>query len=332
MIWSPFSNLLLYGETARVEAARAAGMPIGLGPDWSPSGSKSLLGELKVAWLYNQQVLNGLFKTRELVAMATRTAAHILKWHGALGSLEAGKRADILVIDGTAQDAYDTLVRAKDTSIRLVIINGIARYGSPDLMGKLAPRDQTVRVGGETRRLFLDQETGDPDVKAVSLSTATSRLRAALRDIKKLAQELERPKRGALRAKRALDVVERPVWSLALDEIQDTGVDLRPRLPFRGPRDFTGPESGLSGAPLLRPQRHSRRSLSRSGSIRSRWRTTTISWPGWRLSRTCRNPSGKGSPRCTDNSRFGGCGRGWNERDWCHRRVSPGKVDRLGQG
>ena len=216
--------------------------------DWSPSGSKSLLGELKVAWLYNQQILNGLFKTRELVAMATRTAAHILKWQGALGSLEAGKRADILVIDGTAQDAYDTLVRAKDTSIRLVIINGIARYGSPDLMGKLAPRDQTVRVGGETRRLFLDQETGDPDVKAVSLSTATSRLRAAFRDIKKLAQELERPKRMALRAKRALDVVERPVWSLALDEIQDTGVDVRPRLPFRGPRDFTGPPPVPAGA------------------------------------------------------------------------------------
>ena len=32
------------------------------------------------------------------------------------------------------------------------------------------------------------------------------------------------------------------VWSLALDEIRDTGVDLRPRLPFNGPRDFTGPE------------------------------------------------------------------------------------------
>jgi hypothetical protein len=32
------------------------------------------------------------------------------------------------------------------------------------------------------------------------------------------------------------------VWSLALDEIQATGVDLRPRLPFNGPRDFTGPD------------------------------------------------------------------------------------------
>ena len=32
------------------------------------------------------------------------------------------------------------------------------------------------------------------------------------------------------------------MWSLALDEIKDTGVDQRPRLPFDGPRDFTGPK------------------------------------------------------------------------------------------
>ena len=32
-----------------------------------------------------------------------------------------------------------------------------------------------------------------------------------------------------------------PVWSLALDEIRPSGNDFRPRLPYRGPRDFTGP-------------------------------------------------------------------------------------------
>ena len=36
--------------------------------------------------------------------------------------------------------------------------------------------------------------------------------------------------------------------SLALDEIQDTGIDLRPRLPFSGPHDFTGPERVSSRA------------------------------------------------------------------------------------
>jgi 5-methylthioadenosine/S-adenosylhomocysteine deaminase len=42
------------------------------------------------------------------------------------------------------------------------------------------------------------------------------------------------------------------VWSLALDEIQDTGADLRPRLPLSAPRDFTGPERAPRGAALAR--------------------------------------------------------------------------------
>ena len=54
IVWSPFSNLWLYGATTDVRAARARGMRICLGADWSPSGSKSLLGELKVADLVNR--------------------------------------------------------------------------------------------------------------------------------------------------------------------------------------------------------------------------------------------------------------------------------------
>jgi hypothetical protein len=239
MIWSPLSNPLLYGGTARVDAAQAAGVAIGLGSDWSPSGSKNLLGELKIAWLYNQSALDGLFKTRDLIAMATRSASQILKWQAACGSIEPGKRADILVIDGKAGDPYDTLIRAKETDIRLVMINGVARYGMPAQMKALAPKVQTVRVGGRTRHLYLEQETADPDVAQVSLRTAIATLREAFRDIKKRAREAEKPKKVV---RRALDAATTPIWTLALDEIRDTGVDLRPRLPWSGPRDFTGPE------------------------------------------------------------------------------------------
>ena len=252
MVWSPLSNLLLYGATARLDAARAAGVRIGLGSDWSPTGSKNLLGELKVAWLASQHLFHGLLTARDLVAMATRDAARILKWQKALGTLEAGKRADLLVIGGTAGDPYDGLIRAKETDLRLVMINGIARYGVPALMARLAPPDQTVRVGGVSRRLFLTQETGDPDVAAVSLRTATARLRDALHDIAKLAKAAEQPKPAAAR-RRVLDAPARPVWSLVLDEIQDRGVDLRPRLPFRGPRDFTGPARAARGAARAAP-------------------------------------------------------------------------------
>jgi hypothetical protein len=240
VIWSPLSNLLLYGGTARVEAARQAGVRIGLGSDWSPTGSKNLLGELKVAWLYSQQALNGLFSARDVVSMATRDGARILKWEQVLGTVEAGKRADVLVVAGTSGDPYEALIRAKETDLRLVMISGIARYGVPDVMQLLAPGGEAVDVGGQARQLFLTQETEDPDVAHVPLGQATSELRQALLDIAKLAREIEKPKPAV--ARRRLDEREAPVWSLALDEICACGVELGPRLPFNGPRDFTGPE------------------------------------------------------------------------------------------
>ncbi len=240
MVWSPLSNLLLYGGTARVEAAKAAGVKIGLGSDWSPTGSKNLLGELKVAWLYSQSALHGLFSTRDLAAMATRDAAAILKWKGLAGTIATGARADLLVVDGTG-DPYDALVHAKETGIRLVMINGVARYGLPAVMTQLAPDDQTVKVGGQARKLYLKQQTCDPDVALLPLSKAASQLSDALLNIAKLAKETEKPKPAAAR-KLTLDAATHPVWTLALDEIQDRGEDIRPRLPYDGPRDFTGPK------------------------------------------------------------------------------------------
>jgi 5-methylthioadenosine/S-adenosylhomocysteine deaminase len=247
MVWSPLSNLLLYGDTARVDAAREAHVPIGLGSDWSPSGSKNLLGELKVAWLYSHHVLHDLFSPRDLVAMVTRDAAAILKWQSALGTLEPGKHADLCVIDGVDGDPYDALIHARETQIRLVMIEGVARYGVPALMHALHADGEKIRVGGQPRALFLQDADADPDVDAVSLSAATSALVQALHALPELARALEAPK-APHAARLVLDQARRPVWSLALDEIQDDGVDIRPRLPYAGPGDFTGPRIAAARA------------------------------------------------------------------------------------
>jgi hypothetical protein len=55
-------------------------------------------------------------------------------------------RVEQTVLSG--HDPYDALIRATETDLRLVMINGIARYGAPDVMQPLAPNDQTVPVGG----------------------------------------------------------------------------------------------------------------------------------------------------------------------------------------
>ena len=49
LVWSPLSNLLLYGETTDVYDAIAEEVLVSLGTDWTPSGSRTLLQELKIA-------------------------------------------------------------------------------------------------------------------------------------------------------------------------------------------------------------------------------------------------------------------------------------------
>ena len=56
IVWSPFSNLWLYRVTTDVPTALQHGVRVCLGSDWSPSGTKHLLGELKVADLWNKQL------------------------------------------------------------------------------------------------------------------------------------------------------------------------------------------------------------------------------------------------------------------------------------
>lgn len=242
MIWSPLSNLLLYGQTANIRAARDAGVKIGLGSDWSPSGSKNLLGELKAARLASREA-GGVFTDRDLVTLVTRNAAAILKWQSAIGSLEVDKRADLVVIDGTAADPYAGLIEAKETDVKLVMINGVARFGSPKLMAKLGvATGEAVRVGGKARTLFLDQPTADPDVGPITLGGATATLTNALHRIRALAAALENPPDPHALSRSLLGVGDGPVvWRLALDELAPTGMDLRPRLAAPGTHSPTGP-------------------------------------------------------------------------------------------
>jgi len=157
-----------------------------------------------------------------------------------------------VVIEGTSADPYEALIRAKELDLRLVMINGVARYGVPSLMRQLGSDGQSVSVGGRTRRLFLEQATADPDVAQVPLNEAAATLRQALQNIAELAKEIETPK-PAPATRHLLDAHTAPVWSLALDEIGSCGVELCPRLPFNGPDDFTGPDRAPRALAIAAP-------------------------------------------------------------------------------
>jgi len=218
MVWSPLSNYLLYGATADLSAAKNAVINMGLGSDWAPSGSKNLLGELKVAWLASQEQGN-IFSAEEIVAMATRNPARIAGWQESLGSIESGKLADLVAINGQQDDDYMRLIKARETSITLTIINGVPRVGQKRLMKAFGPGTENIEIGRSERVLNLAQADADPLVGQLTLAEATSRLKNAMANLPSLALDLDNAVAGGV-AGGSIDN-EGTHWHIDLDLAED---------------------------------------------------------------------------------------------------------------
>ncbi len=173
LVWSPLSDLLLYGQTALVYQALNADVLVSLGTDWSPSGSRNVLDELKIAdiALRDARLLGAdrdlveacriTGKTsdevrlaeksldRKLVEMVTTNPARTLHWEHEVGSVGVGKTADLLVItkpthksaEELPDSPYRSLIDATEKDVALVIVNGEPLTGDVGLMEKLKPGD-----------------------------------------------------------------------------------------------------------------------------------------------------------------------------------------------
>ena len=161
MVWSPTSNLLLYGDTADVQTASEEGVIIALAPDWSPSGAKNVLGELKIADQWNKKVLGGYFSDYALVKMVTSDAAKVCGWEHLVGQIKVGSYADLLVLDNwdDTLSPYRALINAIDHDVELVTIGGDPLYGLEEYLKVLKPGDyEVIEFGGWNRALDITME------------------------------------------------------------------------------------------------------------------------------------------------------------------------------
>ena len=160
IVWSPFSNLWLYGDTTEVLEARRHGHLVCLGSDWSPSGTKNLLGELKVAALWNDEALDGAFDARELGKLVTANAGDALArcWSVDVGRLRPGALADVLVTTEKDPDPHRNLLRVDERNVRLVLVGGRPVLGTPSLLAAVgAARSEIERlvVGGIAKGVVM---------------------------------------------------------------------------------------------------------------------------------------------------------------------------------
>jgi 5-methylthioadenosine/S-adenosylhomocysteine deaminase len=158
LVWSPQSNLRLYGETTLVADALDVGLKVGMGADWLPTGSQSLLHEMKVARreLDRQGADPG---ARRLVEMVTSDAAEIAGLGDRLGRLEPGRPADLVVLERRGQDPYENVLDAEPGWVQLVMIDGDLPYGRADWLETLTDPEDRQRLEALIawgKRMLLD--------------------------------------------------------------------------------------------------------------------------------------------------------------------------------
>ncbi len=136
IVWSPRSNVDLYGETAKVVMLDMAGVSLSLGTDWMPSGSMNMLRELRCADELNTRHFDKHFTDADLWRMATANGALAVgAWH-AIGSIRRGYLADLVVYDGKGRGESDhrAVLDAGVEDVALVLRGGKVLYGDTALV------------------------------------------------------------------------------------------------------------------------------------------------------------------------------------------------------
>jgi 5-methylthioadenosine/S-adenosylhomocysteine deaminase len=129
----PGSNLKLGSGMAPVPEMRARGITVSLGADGAACNNRlDMFEEMRLAAVLQAMRREpGALPARDVVGMATRAGARTLGLEADIGSLEVGKRADIIIVDrdrphlAPGPDPYSTLVyAARGSDVRTTIVDG----------------------------------------------------------------------------------------------------------------------------------------------------------------------------------------------------------------
>lgn len=163
VVWSPRSNIELYGRTADVAAAKRQNVDMAIAPDWSPSGSAGMIAEMRYAALWSDaQFPSPVFTYAELVKMATVNPARMARLDDKVGRLAKGLYADYVIVRASNRDPYDALIHAAMEDMLLVAVGGAPLFGDEALMKKVSPaaRPEAISVCGAAKAVDMSNSEG----------------------------------------------------------------------------------------------------------------------------------------------------------------------------
>ncbi len=163
LIWSPRTNIDLYGQTAAVTVYARMGHNIGLGSDWTASGSVNMMRELRCAQEVNDTYLGGYFGDRDLLDMATVNNAKAFRLDDHLGVLAPGHLGDVAVWNAGVHPDERAVLDAAPGDVVLVMRGGMALYGDDGLVAALTANDpgcESLDVCQVAKRACVQRETG----------------------------------------------------------------------------------------------------------------------------------------------------------------------------
>ncbi len=159
LVWSPRTNVSLYGDTAIAPMFDAMGVTLALGTDWIYSGSANMLRELACVDYLNQNHYSHYFSDYQIWKMPTYNTAFALGFDGVLGQIKAGMYADIAVFRKipNVRESYRAVIDAENKDVVLVMINGKPVYGDANIM--TSSNAEAVKVCGVNKK-FDTKVTG----------------------------------------------------------------------------------------------------------------------------------------------------------------------------
>ena len=166
LIWSPRSNVTLYGDTAVVTAADRVGVNIALGTDWVVTGSMNMFRELTCADELNSIYYDNYFTDRQLWQMVTINAARAIAFDDVLGSLQEGLVADIAIYDASTNADYRAILDGGPGDVALVLRGGDAIFGDAAVVTALAGGGcDEIDVCGNNKHLCTQADIGQSYVQ-----------------------------------------------------------------------------------------------------------------------------------------------------------------------